>query len=280
MLIGASWPWNLSTVPTRASGGQESLDRADLGVVRRDDEDVVPADRPLMPASVDPRRVPPSTSDRASAATRLRLDRGFVVGAGRGHLDQARPDPVEQVDVASRAAGLPAAARLQAAVVEDLGREARTAPGAAATCARGTGHGPAASSPGPPRTCASADRSAPGGCEPLQAAGRAAAGRRAARGCRSRAPSRRRWRGRSGRPRRRTARRPRPASSPTPTARTSRRRGWPVRRRARRGRPPRPSHGVTARVVDDLVRRRRAGSAGRDARPGLRRPGRPAAGCR
>ena len=45
MTTGASWPWNLSTVPTRARPGQTPPEPRDLRVVRRDDEDVVGADR-------------------------------------------------------------------------------------------------------------------------------------------------------------------------------------------------------------------------------------------
>ena len=41
---GASWPWNLSTVPTRAPRGQRLGQARDLRVVRRDDEDVVEAE--------------------------------------------------------------------------------------------------------------------------------------------------------------------------------------------------------------------------------------------
>ena len=49
---GASCPWNLSTVPTRARRPRRAAQAAHLGVVGRDDEDVVPAEAVLAPVAV------------------------------------------------------------------------------------------------------------------------------------------------------------------------------------------------------------------------------------
>ena len=56
MTTGASWPWNLSTVPTRAPSGSAALISRDLGVVRRHDQHVRRPDRRLRPLVVPPRR--------------------------------------------------------------------------------------------------------------------------------------------------------------------------------------------------------------------------------
>ena len=43
--MGASWPWNLSTVPTRTPAGQARAQAVHLGVVGRDDHEVLVAER-------------------------------------------------------------------------------------------------------------------------------------------------------------------------------------------------------------------------------------------
>ena len=263
MLIGASWPWNLSTVPTRASGGQQPLDRADLGVVRRDDQDV----RPSRPAGCTPCRSTqrgaaldegPGESPRPASAS---IGDSLSAPIGRRPRSAAARRRRDRRPATSRRWIDEMRLGLQPVVVEDLGREraeGRVEPPGASP---GTGRGRAASSrgrrgrgpapTGPPRADA---------CP--AAAGRAAADRRAGRGCSvERAHRRRRSPARSGPPRRRTGRRPRPTSSPRPTARTCRRRGWLVRRRAAPARRRRPSHASTAGSIDDLVLSARAGSA-------------------
>ena len=51
MTTGASWPWNLSTVPTRTPGIPALGQAADLGVVGRDDEDVLAGHLRVLPSS-------------------------------------------------------------------------------------------------------------------------------------------------------------------------------------------------------------------------------------
>ena len=75
---GASWPWNLSTVPTRTPSGSALAQTAHLGVVGRDDEDVVAADGRVLAVRVGERRAG-EQADRlgaiasASSAERLRV---------------------------------------------------------------------------------------------------------------------------------------------------------------------------------------------------------------
>ena len=122
MLIGASWPWNLSTVPTRASVGEQAPDRPDLGVVGRHDEDVRPADRALSAVLVDPDRTALDELTR-DLRNRLGLDGRFVLGTMRRHLEQARPGTVEHRHVGPKPLDLETRLRLEPVVVEDLGRE-------------------------------------------------------------------------------------------------------------------------------------------------------------
>ena len=214
MLIGASWPWNLSTVPTRARpAGSSALDRADLGVVRRDDQDVVPADRPRdahpgRPRSSRPRRSTGPSPRRARPRSATR------VGAGRGDLDRAaarrrRAGDVGRIEALDREVRL----GLEPVVVEDLGRERAQGRDAAARSSRGTGRGRAASSPAPPRTWASADGRRRAGATPCIGWSSCCGSPSRTRLLGRARPSRRRSRARSGRPRRRTGRRPRPPSS-------------------------------------------------------------------
>ena len=53
MTTGASCPWNLSTVPMRAPG-RRSCSLEHLGVVRRDDQDVLERDGPFLTVTIDP----------------------------------------------------------------------------------------------------------------------------------------------------------------------------------------------------------------------------------
>ena len=104
MLIGASWPWNLSTVPTRASGGSRRLMAADLGVVRRDDEDVVEGHRPGHPVLVRPGR---AALDQAE--DERRHGRSFlgvlVVRPARRQLHDPRPCAADEGDPPHRRPG-------------------------------------------------------------------------------------------------------------------------------------------------------------------------------
>ena len=106
----ACWPWNLSTVPTRTSSGSVSRSSAHVRVVRRDDDEVVVAERPLDTV-LDVRR-----SDEALdlVAHRLRLlRRGLAVRLVR---DGEEAHAVSRHDRARRGD----LRRLQATLVERL----------------------------------------------------------------------------------------------------------------------------------------------------------------
>ena len=95
MLIGASWPWNLSTVPAKtrgrpASAQARSID-ADVRVVRGDDHDVVHRDRVREPMAVDPLRAAVhEVRDEAGDHLRLLVGVGGVARVGHGEVAQAR----------------------------------------------------------------------------------------------------------------------------------------------------------------------------------------------
>ena len=215
MTTGASWPWNLSTVPTRTPGQtgaaqgarparcrarrrgcrsacqrRASRRRASIHVELR--RRAAPrrgrrSPRPPPPSVLVARRARPATSQRP-APSNGRCRRG--AGARRPGCG------------------------CEPAVVEELRRERADRRVQPPGLRRGTGRGRRASSrvrrargaPGP--TTLGAVRVA----RPAAAA-RAAAGRRAARGSSRRATPPARWRATSGRPRRRRARRRRPACS-------------------------------------------------------------------
>lgn len=86
---GASCPWNLSTVPTRTPGRHARAERAHLGVVGGDDEDVLDSERPRPPVGVRVRR-PEHSLDRGRDGARL-LPRELPVA---GVLDLAQEKPV------------------------------------------------------------------------------------------------------------------------------------------------------------------------------------------
>src|SRR2546423_14453459 len=67
MLTGACWPWNLSTVPTRAAGSSLLIAPtcALYGATIRTSSHVTGQMRPLSSLHVDP----PSTIERTSSAT-------------------------------------------------------------------------------------------------------------------------------------------------------------------------------------------------------------------
>ena len=167
MLIGASWPWNLSTVPTRARRRQQPRDRADLGVVRRDDQDVLPARAGRWTPVASIHDAPPSTQRSRQRGDRARPRRATRCRRRRSRTSiSARPDPVDV-----RAAGVEPLARevrlgLEPVVVEHLGREraevrveppGRLEEEAAVGRHRGLRRRARARAP---------SRSAPGGCEP------------------------------------------------------------------------------------------------------------------
>ena len=158
----ASWPWNLSTVPTRTpvipAASQRAADRPDLRVVGRDDEDVAPGQRPgrRRPSSraaeqvADLRRPP----RRPPRATRPRCRRGRRrPSAGPGAT------PVERA-VGGAAGPRSAGPRTRGA------RPPRRAPGASARCGPGSSRARRAACRGPSTSQPSADRSTGSGCRP------------------------------------------------------------------------------------------------------------------
>ena len=155
MATGASWPWNLSTVPTRASGaGRASrCDRARPGRCRARRPGCRPSRRARRsPSSVHPGR---AAARRSIAPSRddLGLLRRVVVGRRRGRPDEPRPHAPTSGAVAARARCTSRSRlRLEAALVEHLRREPADDPDAAARSSRGTARGRAASSPAPSRS--------------------------------------------------------------------------------------------------------------------------------
>ena len=122
MTTGASWPWNLSTVPTR--GSPSAADRAgdlrDLGVVGGDDEDVVERRSRVTPfRSVQrPRRAALSIASRDALrllARRLGCRRGSTGDVPETRAADRPPD----ADALASASP----ARLEPALVERLGDE-------------------------------------------------------------------------------------------------------------------------------------------------------------
>ena len=88
MTTGASWPWNLSTVPTARAGRQRLASMRDLGVVRGDDQDVVDGQRTRLPVAVGERCRRSSNWRTASAMTADLLGRRVAVARVR-HLEHA-----------------------------------------------------------------------------------------------------------------------------------------------------------------------------------------------
>ena len=272
MLIGASWPWNLSTVPTRASGGSAPADRADLGVVRRDDRGRPPSRRGVRtPCSVGPASRRPRRASRDEPRDGVGLVRRLVVGARRARRRATAGRCHRAVDAgASSRWRARCGSRLEPAVVEDLRGERAHVRMRRQVVSRNrpaVGGIVAAS----PRTCASAERSAPGGWLPWS--GWSSCCGSPSRTRLSAAPGdgdHVRERDLAGLVDEQDVDRTRPSSA-TPTATPSPRRGSPRRRRAARGRPlasfaaarragrrgPAPSSPLLDRPdVDALVRRR------------------------
>ena len=99
---GACWPWNLSTVPTRAPRGQPVAQVAHLGVVGRDDEDVVERELALGARA---RRC----SGRRRAASRPPRRSGRPPRARSGGSRRARPRAAARPRPTARARRRPGA---------------------------------------------------------------------------------------------------------------------------------------------------------------------------
>ena len=200
--------------PDPRLGRQQPLDRPDLGVVRRDDQDVVPADRPAStPCSVDPGRAalderPGERGDRVGLVRRLvvrAVGRRRRAAAGRRRRRASTGDSESLADEVRLG--------LEPVVVEDLGGEGAQVrvepPGRLEEQAavgrhrrvrrRGRGRAPTGRRPAGGVPCS-------GWSSCCGSPSRTRLSRRPA-------TSRRRSRARSGRPRRRTGRRPRRPSS-------------------------------------------------------------------
>ena len=90
MLIGASWPWNLSTVPTRACGGRRLAIWPTWALYGRDHEHILVGDRVRIAVAVDPRRA--ALGERANdAGHQERLRPREAVGTDMVRLDEADP---------------------------------------------------------------------------------------------------------------------------------------------------------------------------------------------
>ena len=200
----ASWPWNLSTVPTRAPSGRHALEQVHLHVVGRDDEDVARRHGVLDPVAIDVALAQRAGVDRADqlrlGLAALRSSR--VCSTGACTMPVGRSSGCASAPSTSACRAL-CGSGFEPAVVHRLRDEAAHIGVHAPAGARGRCRARARSSPRRRAGSRAPSRPSGRGARPAPAA-RAASGRRAAPGCAPTCRPRRGWRARPARPRRRT----------------------------------------------------------------------------
>ncbi len=139
MTTGASWPWNLSTVPTRAPD-RGAPEQRHLGVVGGDDQDRSRPSGCCLPLPFV-QAAPGAVRRSTMPADRLDLLRTSRSGCRRGRPARTRARRRRRARCRCELLPLELRPRAQPAVVEHLRGELRRSPGAGARSRAGRGRG-------------------------------------------------------------------------------------------------------------------------------------------